>query len=141
MIDDKDMLILEELKLNSDVTTKKLAFKLGMPQTTIHNRIKRLKKLGIIKKYVAVLDYKKLGKAITAYILVDVDYDLHYLILKKMVPMPFVHNIVATTGPNDLMLKVVARDAGELGEIVLKKLKSIAGVRRTETLLELESVK
>ena len=141
MVDDKDMMILHELEHSADATTKKLAFKLGMPQTTVHNRIQRLKKTGVIKKYVAVLDYSKLGKPLTAYILVDIDYTKHYQILKKLSSLPMVDKIISITGANDVVIRVRVKDAIELGDIVLRKLRVMGGVSKTETLLELESFK
>tara|TARA_Y100000310_G_scaffold343707_1_gene452607 strand:- start:7448 stop:7669 length:222 start_codon:yes stop_codon:yes gene_type:complete len=73
--------------------------------------------------------------------LVDVDYNLHYEALKKISAMRFVQDAVAVTGPNDMLIKAIVNDAEELGDFVLKKLKSIPGVRKTETLLVLETAK
>ncbi len=55
--------------------------------------------------------------------------------------MRFVQDAVAVTGPNDMLIKAIVNDAEELGDFVLKKLKSIPGVRKTETLLVLETAK
>lgn len=140
-VDSKDFLILEHLERDASLTTKKLASALGMPQTTVHNRIKRLKNLGAIKKYVAILDYRKLNKPLTAYVLLDINYADHYEISKKLTAMPFVTEINAVTGANDIIIKVRAKDAEELGEIVLKNLKRLGGVAKTETLLVLETIK
>ncbi len=139
--DSKDFLILEHLERDSGLTTKKLASVLGMPQTTVHNRIKRLRQSGVIKKFVAVLDYGKLNKPLTAYVMMDIAYQDHYEISKKLSAMPFVSEISAVTGANDIMIKVRAKDAGELGNVVLKNLRQIGGVVRTETMLVMESIK
>lgn len=140
-LDSKDLLILEHLEKDAGSTTKKLAAALGMPQTTVHNRIKKLKQLGIIKKLVAVLDYGKLNKPLTAYVLLDIAYETHDEISKRLGAMPFVTEISAVTGANDIIIKVRAKDAEELGDIILKNLKRIGGVGRTETMLVLETVK
>ncbi len=140
-LDSKDFLILEHLERDASLTTKKLAAMLGMPQTTVHNRIKKLKQLGVIKKYVAILDHKKLGKALTAYVLLDIDYLNHDELFGKLSNLPFVKEVSAVTGANDIIMKVRAKDAEELGEIVLKNLKRMGGVTRTETMLVLDAVK
>jgi DNA-binding Lrp family transcriptional regulator len=75
-LDKKDLQILELLKRDSKLTTSKIAKKTLIPTTTIHNRIKKLEKSGIIKNYTLNLDWKKLGKNITAFILVSVIYQL-----------------------------------------------------------------
>ena len=48
-IDKKDRKIIAELVLDSRQTTGKLSKKLNIPVTTVHNRIKKLIKMGVIK--------------------------------------------------------------------------------------------
>ncbi|MBI2141001.1 Lrp/AsnC family transcriptional regulator [Candidatus Woesearchaeota archaeon] len=139
--DSKDFSILEHLERDASLTTKKLAAILGMPQTTVHNRIRKLKELGIVKKLVAVLDYSKLNKPLTAYVLIDIAYQEHDEISKRLAAMPFITEVNAVTGANDILIKVRAKDAEELGSILLRNLKRIGGVARTETMLVLDIVK
>ena len=68
------------MKENSKLTTHQISKKTLIPITTIHNRIKKLVKEGVIKKYTLELDNKKLGKYLAAYIQINVDYRL----LKKI---------------------------------------------------------
>jgi Lrp/AsnC family transcriptional regulator, regulator for asnA, asnC and gidA len=140
MIDEKDYLILQELGINADQTTKQLAEKLLIPQSTVHNRIHKLRALGIIKKYVAEVNYKKLGKPIAAYILLSMDFDLHDKILEKLNKIPLVSEINVVTGSTDVIVKVWVKDAEELGELVINEMSSI-GIRHTETLLVLKECK
>ncbi|MBW2963913.1 Lrp/AsnC family transcriptional regulator, partial [Candidatus Woesearchaeota archaeon] len=74
MLDKKDLRILDELKADAKLTTGQIAKKLNIPVTTVHNRIKKLEKLGVVEGYTAKVDYKKLGKPITAYIMMTVMY-------------------------------------------------------------------
>ena len=74
MLDNKDLKILEVLKVNSRLSTQKIAKKTLIPITTVHNRMKKLEKEGIIKGYTVILDYKKLGKPILSFILISVVY-------------------------------------------------------------------
>ena len=140
-LDSKDFLILEHLESDASLTPKNLAHALGIPQTTVHNRIRKLKQLGIIKKYVAILDYGKLNKPLTAYVMIDIAYQEHQEISKKLAAMPFVTEVTAVTGANDILIKVRAKDAEGLGDIVLRNLKRLGGVARTETMLVLETIK
>jgi Lrp/AsnC family leucine-responsive transcriptional regulator len=45
-----------------------LAEKVGLSTSTVHERVKKLEKKGIIKGYVAMVDAKALGKPIKAFI-------------------------------------------------------------------------
>jgi len=75
-LDKKDLKILEILKENSKLTTSQIYKKTNIPITTVHNRIKKLENLGIIRSYTLKLDYNKLGKPITGFILVTINYIL-----------------------------------------------------------------
>ena len=74
MLTKKDEIILSLLKENSKFSSREMSDKTGIPITTIHNRIKRLEEEGIIRQYTAVLDSKKLGKTIQAFIQITVTY-------------------------------------------------------------------
>ena len=73
MIDEKDLKIISLLKENAKLSMQQIAKKTLIPITTVHNRIKKLEKSGIIKGYTINLDDKKL-QSISAFILVTVDY-------------------------------------------------------------------
>jgi len=65
-LDKTDLKIIEALKTNAKQTTSQISKKFNIPITTVHNRIKKLEKNGVIKTYSPVLDYHKLGKFIYA---------------------------------------------------------------------------
>ena len=68
MLDNKDLAIIEVLKHNSNFSTQQISKKTGIPISTVHNRIRKLEKSGIIKEYTILLDNKKIGKPIAASI-------------------------------------------------------------------------
>ena len=68
-VDEKDLRILEMLKQNCRLSEQKIARKTGIPMTTVHNRVKKMREEGIIEGYSVRLDYAKLGKPLTAYAL------------------------------------------------------------------------
>ena len=68
LIDEKDKKILEILKENSNLSTYKIHKKTLIPVTTVNNRIKKLNKLGVIKKYTIEIDKSKLGFNLAAYV-------------------------------------------------------------------------
>ena len=144
MIDDKDLKILELLKSNAKLTTKQISKKTLLPITTVHNRIKKLENLGVIKNYSVVIDHKKLGKSISAYILMNINYV--YLKEKKITKHqlaqqlsthPMVDKISMVTGETDMVLKVIVNDVSQLDDFVTKYLRNIDGVQRTKTMLVL----
>ena len=141
-MDDKDERILEVLKENSKLTTQQISKRVSIPITTVHNRMKKLEKDGVIKKYTAVLDYKKIGKPISAYVLIIVDYKLlkqikktQHDLSKKIKQHPSVEEASRVTGGTDIILKTRVKDVEELDEFVTSYLRNVDGVDKTQTMV------
>lgn len=146
-IDKKDYTILDVLKQNARLSTQKIAKKVNIPITTVHNRIKKLENTGVVKNYTVNVDNKKLGKNTTAYILVTVDYKLlkekkmtQYELAKKIRQNPNVELACMITGLTDILIKISVKDMDELGEFVTKYLRNVDGVERTQTAVILSEV-
>lgn len=144
ILDNKDKNILDALKENSRLSTQQIAKKIFIPITTVHNRIKKLEKEGIIKKYTVILDNKKIGKQITAYVLIVVDYIslkeanlTQHQLAKKIKENPNVEEIAIVTGGTDILLKVRVSDIDELDSFITKYLRNTGGVEKTQTLVVL----
>ena len=58
-LDPTDLELLKLLQKDATLTNKEMAFKLNKSIATIHERIKKLKEQGYIKRIVAILDKKK----------------------------------------------------------------------------------
>ena len=147
-MDEKDRAILKVLEGNTKMRTWQIAKKLPMPVTTVHNRIKKMEKEGIIKGYTVVLDHKKLGKPLEAYVLITVDYSFlkknnvtQYELAKRISSHDFVVETGMVTGVTDIIAKIRASDIDEVSEFVTKYLRNIDGVEKTQTVLVLSSVK
>ena len=142
MVDDKDLKILELLKSNARLTTKQISKKTWLPITTVHNRIKKLENLGVIKNYSVVIDHRKIGKTISAYILMNINYIYlkeknltQHQLAQQLSSHPFVDKISMVTGETDMILKVIVNDVSQLDDFVTKYLRNIDGVQRTKTML------
>ena len=69
-LDGIDIEILNILQEDADVPDKRLAEKVGLSPSSVLARLRKLKKEGIIKRYVAILDEEKLQKSTVAYVFV-----------------------------------------------------------------------
>jgi Lrp/AsnC family leucine-responsive transcriptional regulator len=142
MLDEKDSKILELLKESAKLTTKQISKKTGIPATTVHNRIKRMEKTGIIRKYTVNINDKKIGKNISAYILLTVDYKMlkqlkitQHDVAKKLRLQEPVQRVDVITGTYDMILRVTATDIEQLNEFIIKYLRNMDGIGKTETLV------
>ncbi len=144
---DKDSRILALLKENSRMTTKEMSKELEMPQTTIHNRIKRLTQNGIIKRFTIEVDGKKIGKGLDAYILCTVSYrstrgeKINQIeVAQTIKELPEVEEVSIVTGDNDMIVKVAVKDVDALNDFVIFSLRDIEGVERTVTSVVLSEI-
>ena len=67
-LDETDLKILRYLQENGRYTTKALADKLSLSTTPVFERVKKMEKEGLIKKYVAILNERKVGLKQTVFI-------------------------------------------------------------------------
>ncbi|MBU1111496.1 MAG: Lrp/AsnC family transcriptional regulator [Nanoarchaeota archaeon] len=142
IIDDKDQKILDVLKDNADYTTRQIAKKTLLPVTTIHHRIKRLRKEKIIKKYSVELDYSKVGRSLLVYILISVNLPFlkkqrksQYDVAKEVRKFGFVERIDIVTGGTDMVAMLRVKDVAEFDKVLLGKLQLIEGISNTQSLM------
>jgi len=140
-IDEKDFKIMKILRDNAKLTTSRISKLTRIPITTVHNRIKKLKKEGIIKNYTINLDYKKVGKGIKAYILVN--YTPGKLkqeeTAKKVKHIPGIEAVDILAGGTDLLAIARVKDIEELNDLIIRKLREVEGVEKTQTMIRLGS--
>jgi Lrp/AsnC family leucine-responsive transcriptional regulator len=139
-LDEKDIQVLEELKQNAKRTTSQISKRINLPITTVHNRIKKLEKLGVIKNYTVELDYKKLDKPLAAYVMVTVVYMLpsgikvmQEDVAKEIKGLAGVESVELLTGVTDILVKVRVKDVEELNKFIIKQLRKIEGVDKAQT--------
>jgi Lrp/AsnC family leucine-responsive transcriptional regulator len=138
--------LLRALQANSKRSLRELAREVGLPISTVHEKIRRLEREGIIKKYCAVLDEKRLGFLVTGFILVSIVYSVENQtsqkrIAEKIAALPNVQEVHIISGDWDLIVKVKAKGVDELGSFITEKLRNIHGVGKTLTAVVFETVK
>lgn len=146
-LDKKDLEIFRILKENADLTTQQISRKTGIPITTVHNRIKKMEDRGVIERYTIVPNYKKLGKKITAFILVNIEYPRtekkfsQESVAEEISKYGQVEEVSIITGENDIILKVRMENVDELNQFLTQTLREIEGVDKTETMVVLNELK
>ena len=141
-IDEKDLAILEMLEKHGDYTVRQIAKKTLLAPTTIHARIKKLKKNGVIRKYTIDIDRKKIGKKLGAYILILADLKSlkeknksQVDLAKDIGKIPSVENDDIVTGGSDLVAKIFVHDIEELDKVLLERIQLLEGVSKTQTMI------
>ncbi len=140
--DEKDLLILDALRDHGEYTVRQIAKKTLLPATTIHNRIGRLRKAGVIKKFTIEVDQKKLGLKIGTYLLISADLNL--LKKKKKTPhdvaseirkMRGVESVDVVAGESDIIVRASAEEIEDLDKKILNRVRTLEGVSKTRTMI------
>tara|TARA_Y100000310_G_C20574332_1_gene759712 strand:+ start:823 stop:1275 length:453 start_codon:yes stop_codon:yes gene_type:complete len=141
-LDEKDKKILEILKEHADYTTRQIAKKTLLPITTIHNRIRKLKKEKIIKKFTVVPDYAKVDKGLLIYVLISVSLPIlkqkkksQYDVAKELRGFYFTERVDIVSGGTDLVAVVRVKDVAEFDKILLSKIQFVEGIENTRSLI------
>jgi DNA-binding Lrp family transcriptional regulator len=142
IIDDKDRKILEILEENSTLSAYKISKNTLIPVTTVNNRIKKLKKLGVIRKFTVDIDKTKLGLNLSAYIFINLslkELKEANITVKDLVRMikknPCIESVDNVTGDVDIILKINAGDINEVNDYVVNTISQIKGIEKTKTAL------
>tara|TARA_Y100000310_G_scaffold124700_1_gene123374 strand:+ start:2731 stop:3180 length:450 start_codon:yes stop_codon:yes gene_type:complete len=121
----------------------RLAKKLKTPSTTLHYNIKKLEKDGIIKTYKAVLDYKKINRSFSAFVLISISPDEYNDPAKFAIEYAKhdeVESVDVCTGDWEVILKVHVKDQDEYYEF-MKNVVTKKGVGKIITLTSLKQLK
>lgn len=118
-----------------------IAGEVELSAPAVMERVKKLEAGGVIKGYQALLDSKKVGKDVTAFIGVSVGN--HGDIDKFAAQMLQHHDVLEchhVTGDESFILKVKSANTGSL-EKLLGEIRSVEGVTRTVTKIVLSTAK
>lgn len=141
MIDEIDAKILELLQRRGRTKRIDLAEAVGLSVPSVGDRLKKLEDGEVICGYHAVLDAKKLGKDITAFIFVTVDSSKHFgQFIDHAHGLDEILECHAITGEGSHLLKVRTTNTASL-ERLLAKIQAWGGVTSTRTNLVLSTSK
>ena len=136
--------ILSILQKNSSITNSDLAKTIGLAPATTLERVKKLEVAGVIKGYVALVDQKKIGKPITAFVEISMTNHSATAIKefsKEITAIPEVLECHHLAGDKDFLLKVITEDIETYRKFALNKLASIPEIGNVCTLFTLDTIK
>ena len=143
-LDNIDTKILKILQKDSSRTTKSIAEELGLTTSPTFERIKKLEKEGYIKKYVAVLDNKKIGLKLTVFIGITLQgHTRSYLekFVKEINNFPEIVECHRVSGNFDYLLKLVVEDIEAYETFIMSKLTLLPYLGNVQSLITLSTGK
>jgi Lrp/AsnC family leucine-responsive transcriptional regulator len=138
-LDDTDIRILGLLQEDCRTPLARLGEAVGLSAPAVLERIKKLEAAGVITGYHAIIDGRKIGLDVTAFIgVVTSDPDGIEHFEQQVVALEPVLECHHVTGAFTFLLKVKAANTRAL-ERVITQIRSMDGVARTETTVVLST--
>ena len=143
-LDKTDLQILRILQENARLTTKELAARVHLSPTPVFERLKRLDNEGYIRKYVAVLDAKKLHCGFVVFCSVKLrrlNRDIAAEFTRIVRGIPEVTECYNISGDYDYLLKIHAPDMKYYQEFTLNVLGTIDSLGSLMSTFVMDEVK
>ena len=140
-MDGIDRKICELVQADAKRPTASIAEAVGLPLSTAADRLKRLQASGAIRGWHAALDPDTLGAGLCAFVLVDMAFDGEAEAVAALAAEPEVQELHHISGPHSYLMKLRLTDMPALQAFLTDRVKPLAAVTRTETILALDTVK
>ncbi len=142
-LDRYDRMILETLQHRGRITNQELAEAISLSPSPCLRRVKQMEEDGLIDGYVALLNARKLGLNLMAFIEISMDKhtpDRFTAFEDTIGTYPEVLECHLITGQSaDYLLKVIVRDMDAYQQFLLQKLTRIEGVSGVHSSFVLKS--
>ncbi|MFT4033235.1 MAG: Lrp/AsnC family transcriptional regulator [Siphonobacter sp.] len=143
-LDSTDRLLLTLLQENGLYTVREMAERVNLSITPVHDRIKKLEAQGIIDRYVALLNRKRIGRSLMVYCFVTLDkqkQESFQEFNQAIKQLPEVLECSVVSGNFDYLLKVVVTDMEAYNTFYQSKLSVLTSVSHMSSCFVMEEVK
>ena len=139
LLDDANRAIIETLQRDGRLPYGAIAEEVGLSEAAVRRRVQRLRDAGVIQ-IVGVTDPLQLGFHRQAMVGVRVEGDIR-LVAEKLSELHEVDYVVMCAGSFDLLVEVVCQDDDALFRLLNDSIRSVPGVRSTESFVYLKLAK
>ena len=143
-LDALDRLILAALQHDGRVSNQDLAQRVHLSPSACLRRVKALEDSGVIDRYVALLNPKRIGRHGTSYTIVNLEstQPAQLEAFEQAVrDAPEILDCFYVAGANDYLVRFAYRDAEDLERLHAEVLARLPGVMRSNSMLVLRTVK
>jgi len=139
LLDEANRAIVEALQRDGRRAYAQIAADIGLSEAAVRRRVQQLRASGVIQ-IVAVTDPLQLGFTRQALIGISVEGDAR-AVAAQLVPLQEVEYVVMCAGSFDLLVEVVCENDERLLHLLNDSIRSVPGVRATETFMYLKLAK
>jgi Lrp/AsnC family transcriptional regulator, leucine-responsive regulatory protein len=135
MLDDRDLRIIEALQADARATFADVGRTAGLAPSSVHERVRKLERAGVIRGYRAQVDPQSLGVFVTALVSVTpLDPRQPDDVPERVLEFPEVEDCHSVAGDENYILKVRSRTTADL-EDFLRRLREKANVQTRTTIV------
>lgn len=134
-MDDKDRNILALLDGAGRMGFAEIGEQVGLAPSSVHDRVRKLERAGVIRGYRADIDLEKAGFPITAIVSLALTPASPSEIPAKIAEFPLVQSCYSVAGDNSYALLVRATSTAELEELVDALRSKLEVITRTTIVL------
>jgi len=125
-MDAKDQILLKLVEADARLTYAEIGERVGLAPSSVHDRIRKLEKSGVIKAYRAEIDLERAGYPITAFVSLILRPASPADVPARIAELPLVESCYSVAGDNSYALVVRApstKDVEELLDALRSKLE------------------
>ena len=138
-MDDLDRILLSLLQQDATQPYTALASAVGLSTAATHERVRKLRDSGVIRRTTVDVDPAAVGRPVLAFVLVGSDAWIGEAATGEALrALPWVQEAHIVAGTSSLLLKVRTGSTEEL-QAVLRRIYDIDGVAGTQTVVVLET--
>jgi Lrp/AsnC family leucine-responsive transcriptional regulator len=144
ILDETDLKILDLLQKDAAMTHKEISFQLHKSVAAIHERTRRLKQEGVIKRVVAILDRKKINRSLIAFshvLLNDHAASTLTQFEQQVIRFPEVMECLQMTGTFDFILRIATSDMDAYHSFYRYKLATLPNISTVQSFFVLSEAK
>ena len=125
------------------MTQSEVARAVGLAPSAVLERMRKLEARGAIRGYVALVDPHVVDQRMLAFVAVRTSAvgEEERVVAERLAAIPEVLEVHFVAGDDCLLLKMRARDAEHIGELLRHQVGTVPGVRSTRTTIVLGSMK
>jgi Lrp/AsnC family leucine-responsive transcriptional regulator len=136
-LDKKDFALITALQQNASRRLEDLAKLVQLAPSSVHDRLQKLERAGIIRQWTIKLDAPALGLAVLAFVGISATKPCSELV-EALRAIPAIEECHSVAGELSMMLKVRVASTPALLELS-EQLRAIPGIEQTETTIVLKT--
>ncbi|MBL7473632.1 Lrp/AsnC family transcriptional regulator [Robertkochia sediminum] len=143
-MDQTDKQLLHLLQSDAKQTTKELAVQLGMSNTAVYERVRKLEREGIIKGYTAIVDREKVNRSFVVFCNIRLTQHTRENVREfeeEVAGLTEVQECYHVSGDYDYILKVHVANMEDYRNFMVTKLTDLKHIGNTHSIFMIGEVK